>query len=231
MSKTIEEKAEATVFPENKKYNTAAIINITDEKVLVYYPKNDDFYQIVKYDLNFKWNGSEWVKDITFKTGTKEDRAAELGNKLLNSGFPIRIYDGKVRQKAINADYKPEHTRWISQKISGKYENWFVITWDYEEDYYNKARSLPESRYDGNGGVVIKKEYYQQILEFADLFDFKFSPGAKELLEVAKKEYKIMQGKATKVNPADSKEKEESKDGLKEILESDDGILSDLRDD
>jgi hypothetical protein len=224
-------KAEATIYPENKKKDIVAEINIKNDKVSVYYPKDDDFYNIVKKELNYKWNDSEWVKTISFRTGSKEDRAAELGNKLLNNGFPIRIYDEEIRQKAINADYKTEHTRWISKMISGKYENWFCVTWDYEEDYYQKARSLPESRYDGDGGVVIKKEYYKQIEEFAELFDFRFSPGAKELIEETKKEDEILQEKSKKVNPADSKEKEEGKNGLEKILESDDVILDDLRDD
>ena len=228
----LEIKAEATIYPEKQKYNKVAEIKVDDEMVSVSYPKNDDFYNIVKNELNFKWNYSKtrWEKYINFKTGTAEDRAAELGNKLLNAGFPVMIFDPRIRKKAISADYEPEHSRWIAARVKGKHKGWFSISWDYDDDMYSKARSLPESKW-SSPNVVVKSEYFNEIEEFANLYDFRFSPGAKRLLKEAKEKDKLIKEKAMKVNPNKKSDTKEHKDGLKEILNSEAGILDDLRDD
>ncbi|MCG8514580.1 MAG: hypothetical protein MI740_10590 [Halanaerobiales bacterium] len=223
-------KTEAIVFPENKKHEKIAEIKLEEEVVAVYYPRNDDFYNIVKNDLGYRWKGSRWEKAINYKTGTIEDRAAELGNKLLNAGFPIMIMDEVARKKAIEAVYEPEHDLWIGAKVSGKYKGQFTITWaGYDDTMYQRARSLPGSRWSGFD-VVIKAEYYKEIEEFAQLYNFKFSPGAVKLLNETKEKDRYIQENAVKVDPAESKEKLEHKDGLQEILESKEGILDDLKD-
>lgn len=223
-------KAEATVQPKEKKYDTVAEIKVTDDKVSVYYPKNQEFYDIVKKQLGFKWSGSCWEKKISFRTGPAEDRAAELGNKLLNAGFPIMILDPDIRQKAITADYEPEHHRWISKLVSGKYEGWFAIQWPYGEDFYSKARSLPESKWN-SPNVVVKPEYYKEVEEFAELYDFRLSPGAKEIIKEQQEKERIIEEKALKVDPEKPKEKGYNDNGLQNILNSSDEILDDLKDD
>lgn len=223
-------KAEATVQPKEKKYDTVAEIKVTDDKVSVYYPKNQEFYDIVKKQLGFKWSGSCWEKKISFKTGSAEERAAELGNKLLNAGFPIMILDPDIRQKAITADYEPEHHRWISKLVSGKYEGWFAIQWPYGEDFYSKARSLPESKWN-SPNVVVKPEYYKEVEEFAELYDFRLSPGAKEIIKEQQEKERIIEEKALKVDPEKPKEKGYNDNGLQNILNSSDEILDDLKDD
>lgn len=196
-------KAEAIVQPEKKIHNKVAEINVSNKKVSVYYPKNDDFYKVIKTELGYSWSGSQWEKKINYLTGEAEDRAAELGNKLLNSGFSIMILDEEIRQKAINADYQPEHHRWIDKRTSGKFKNWFCIIWPYEDDMYNQARSLPESKW-SKPNVIVKGEYYIEIQEFAEKYGFKLTPGAKKLIKTEKEKARIIEEKSMKVNPAES---------------------------
>jgi len=217
------------IQPENKQYNTIAEIKVSDDMVTVYYPRNDEFYSIVKKQLNYTWSGSEWYKEISYKTGSAAERAAELGNRLLNTGFPIMILDPEIRRKAIKADYEPEHHRWIARRISGDYEDWFSISWTRDNDMYHEARRLPQSRY-SSPDVVVKAEYYIEIQEFAELYDFRFSPGAKELIKEARERERTIQENTITVNPAEPKEVEH-KNGLREILESSGEILEDLKDD
>lgn len=221
--KELEEQAkiEATVFPENPASNAVAEISITKDKVSVTFEKNEDFRTLVK-SLGYSWSNRHWEKEITETTGSAEDRAAELGNKLLNEGFAIRIFDESIREKAVNGNYTPEHTRWIYRRTSGTYKDWFVIKWEgRDNNLYEKARSLPNSRW--NSGVVVKSDYYVEVEDFAKLYGFKFTKGAKELLESAKKIHE----EAIRVSPKKVEEKEE-KDGLEEILKSDNDILPDL---
>src|SRR5690606_201637 len=82
-------RAEATVYPENKITEAVVEIIAKEDKITAKFEKNDKFIDIVK-SLGYKWGGS-WSREISETTGSYKDRATELGNKLLNAGFPIMI--------------------------------------------------------------------------------------------------------------------------------------------
>jgi len=215
--------AESTVYPENCQYTAPAEITVKDDEISVVFEKNDTFREIVK-GLGYKWDG-KWVRKITDTSGPVADRAAELGNRLLNAGFPISILDEDSRRKAIEADYEPEHDRWIMLQTGGDYIGWLAIIWNERDDrLYQAARKLPRSHWH-KGSVVVKSEYYQEVEEFAQLFGFKFSKAALQKIEEAK----AIRQSAKVVAPAEPN-KVEYKDGLKGILESSNDILDDLRD-
>jgi hypothetical protein len=218
-----EVKAEAIVKPEGCTRSGSAEITITKDKVTVIYEKDEKFRQIVK-SLGYSWEGI-WKRNITKFNGTAEDRAAELGNALLNAGFPITVLDTEVRQMAIDGTFVPEQTKWIKIRSKGDYKGRLVITWKGRNNtLYDTARKLPGSKWDS--GVLVKADYFKEIEEFARLYDFKFSPGALEKLEETKKEY----NKAKEVDP-EVVEKIEDKNGLEEILNSSTDILEDLKED
>lgn len=215
--------AESTVYPENCQYTAPAEITVKDDEISVVFEKNDTFREIVK-GLGYKWDG-KWVRKITDTSGPVADRAAELGNRLLNAGFPISILDEDIRRKAIEADYEPECDRWILVRTKGDYKGWLAIRWHERDDrLYQAARKLPRSKWD-SGAVVVKPEYYQEVEEFARLFGFQISTGALKRMEEAK----AIKESARVVTPAGPKEVEH-KDGLKEILKSGSDIIDDLKD-
>ena len=210
------------IYPQNRKTNAVVEIIYKDERIEARFEKNEEFRKIVK-SLGYKWDGV-WHRKINYPNGTIKDRVAELGNKLLNAGFPVNILDEEIRQKAINGDYEPEHKRWIWLRKEGEYTNWLVIKWvGKDERLYKIARKLPGSKWDN--GVVVKIEYIDEIEEFAELYGFKFSEGAKRAI----KEYKDVLANIIPVQPV-QKNEENEKDGLTEILKSE-GIIDDLRDD
>ncbi|WP_125153634.1 hypothetical protein [Clostridium rectalis] len=219
-----EVKLESTIFPENKITNVAVEINYSNEKITPKFEKNYDFINLVK-ELGYKWDGKEWSREIYYKTGDIKDRVAELGNKLLNKGFPVIILDEKVREKAINGVYEQECTRWISKRLKGDNKDKLSINWNgINDNLYNVARKLPGSKWDK--GVIVRVEYYKEVEEFARLYNFKFSPGAMDII----KKYKEKTNNVEKVIPLEVEELE-NKDGLKEILNSNSDILDDLIDD
>lgn len=216
-------KTNATVRPENAKTEVVAEISIKADKISVIFEKNENFREIVK-SLGYEWTGT-WERKINKFNGTAEDRAAELGNKLLNAGFPIMIIDNSIRQNAVDGKYEPEQTRWIYIRTNGDYKGSLAINWNSRnERIYDAARRIKGSKYD-NQSVVVKVEHYKEVEDFAKMFGFKFSDGAREAIEQHKQRFEA----SILVKPV-IVEKQKEIDGLKDILESSEEILDDLKD-
>lgn len=214
-------ETESIIFPEKRQTDSVVTIDFGKDYASASFEKNEAFRKIVK-DLGFTWNGSAWEKEISETTGSAEDRAAELGNKLLNAGFPIRIYDEEIRRKAIEGDFEPEYHRWIyHQKGTEK----FAIRWKgFDDDLYRKAKSLPGARWN-SGFMLVGVEHYDVVEEFAELYGFRFTTAARRMIDEYKEAVKNIQT----VSPA-KVEEPALKDGLKELLESEAIILDDLKD-
>jgi len=178
-------EAEATVRPENPVTETVAEILVKDDSVEIVFPeKRDDFRELVKSTLKMKWEG-RWVRKLVPRNGTPVDRAAEAGHRLLAAGFPIRIFDAAIREKAIRGEYEPECTRWILTRTSGEYNGWLVVSWECPDDFYKAARRLPGSRY-SSPCVVVRPEHYEEVLDFAAKYGFKISASAQAFIDAAR---------------------------------------------
>jgi hypothetical protein len=178
-------KAEATVYPEKAVSNLVTEITVKNDTIEIHYPeRNEEFRALVK-KLGYKWENG-WTRKITEKTGSAIDRAAEAGNKLLAAGFPVRIYDETIRQKAIAGEYEPECKRWIQVRLSGEYEGWLAINWnDHNEDLYRAAKKIAGARW-SNPSMVVPPENYLEVLDFAEMYKFNISAKAREVIENAK---------------------------------------------
>lgn len=211
----------AIVIPQNSFTSKIVKISVSDTKISVEFEKNDVFYEIIK-KLKYTWEPPCWVREIDYMNGSSANRAAELGNKLLAAGFPISILNEETRNAAINGTYEEECTRWITWSPSKKK---LRINWEGKDNkLYKRARSLPGSTWES--GVYVSAEHFDEIEEFARLYDFRIS-------DIAGK--KISEEKAKFQNTSKTiitvKEKERPRDGLTDILNSDRNILPDLRDD
>lgn len=216
----VDAKTEATVYPENAISTVAAEIRTQNNRIVAIFEKNEAFREVVKA-LNFSWNGSAWERELNELTGAAHDRAAELGNKLLNAGIPVMIMDEQIRNAAIKGEYEPECNRWVL-KVKGE-EKLKIKWWEKNDRLYQVARKLPGSKWDK--GVVISVSHYKEIEEFANLYSFKFTQKAQEAIETEKERI----AKFERVKPAHVEEQEQ-KDGLKEILNSRNEVLDDLKD-
>jgi len=177
-----EAELEATIRPKEPITETIATISLIDnKKISISFPeKNEEFRLLVK-DFGYSWSGSSWDRDILYRNGSVEDRVVNIGNTLLENGFIIRIFDEELRQRAINGVYEPEHTRWI-QDYKGK----FSIRWKkHFENFYREAKKIPTAIWD-NPTVDVRAEQFEAVEDFANEYNFKFTPKAKELLDKAK---------------------------------------------
>lgn len=210
---------DGTIAPEEVKHSgIVKVLKANSESIEVEYQKDNDFIRIVK-ELNYKWNGLVWHRNIKEVTGSYVDRAAELGNKLLNEGFTVCILDEEIRKNAIEGTYEHECKRWILTHGDKLKIKWYKKN----DELYNASRRITKSRWI-EGGSVIPVENYEEVEEFAEMFEFKFSKAAKELIE----RYIEELNEIPIVTPQHVEEIE-PKDGLIEILNSSRDILDDLK--
>ena len=213
---------EATIAkPEEVRFKGVADIKVSDDKISVSFDKNEDFRSVVKA-LGYRWNSvmSAWVLTLGHAYSDAAERAAELGNKLLNAGFSIRIQDAETLRKAVAGEYAPACTRWVSH-AAGK--ECFMISWARDDDFYYKAKRLPGAKYDSPDILVPDREW-AAVKEFARANGFRLTPDAQAALD-------RMEGTTVTVQPAAARQYQYEEHPVSEVLESSREIIDDLRDD
>jgi len=113
----------SAVSPEQPVTAQVADLQAIGETLKVFFPIPG--FDAIMDRLGLRWNPPSWERDINPGiTGSMTDRLAELGHSLLTAGIPIRI-EPSIRQKAIDGQFQPEHTRWVVQVRTCKYKKWF----------------------------------------------------------------------------------------------------------
>jgi hypothetical protein len=178
---------EATIRPKSAISEMAAEIHITNTIVSVAFSeKRDDFREIVK-PMGYTWHEGQWQRIIGNFAGNVTDRAVELGHTLLSHGFLVRVFDEALREKIIAGTFESEQTRWITKRVNGAYAGWLAIQWSRNEDYYRAARKLKNSKY-SSPHVVVPPAQFEQVLDFAQMYDFRLSQAAQEAIQQAKED-------------------------------------------
>lgn len=215
--------AEATVQPQDVTHGGSVEIGVEGDIVRARYVKDESFRLLVK-GLGFRWNADlqAWERKTGIRTGSAEDRAAELGNVLLREGFAVTIYSEDLRRKAIEADFEPENKCWVTAVKSGD----FCLSWPRDgEDYFARAKRLHGARWSREaGGVLVPPGSWAEVEDFARVNGFGVSEGAQRLIEQQKARIIPV------VQPAQPKQREKA-DVLGDILKSEPGVLEDLTDD
>lgn len=179
----ISAKAEATIRPAEPKSELVAEITLNGDTISVHYPEKDDNLRAAVKSLGYRWINQAWRRTIGAKQGPLIDRAAEVAHHLLAAGFVVCLLNAEAREKAITGDYAPEQTRWISA-LDGK----FTFSWDKKkEDYYQVARRIPGSKYELYR-VTAPSVQFEQVLDFADCYNFSLDASAQALVEKARAE-------------------------------------------
>lgn len=168
--------------PRSKVVGRVAIIG---DAVTARYPEKDDVWRTTCKKLLYTWEINRWQR--RFMPGVNlQHRAAELAHRLLRDGFIIEA-DDVVAELVTAASYEPESFRNIRAYTQGEYAGWFCITWARSEDLYALATRLPSAHWDGRA-VVVCREYYEEVVDFASTHNFLLSDGAKALVEQARQE-------------------------------------------
>lgn len=219
----VDAMAEATVRPENQTKLVVPEILVQDNKVLVRSPKDEALRLLVR-GLGYRFSDGCWQKELTSFTGNAEDRAAEVGNALLLSGFAVIIHDESIRRKAVEADFTPECKKWVAIRTAGKYIGWLSISFPRErQDLYDAARRITGSRWD-NPNVIIPIEYCTQVEDFADALGFQITPKAQSTISAYQKRIR-------EATPITTPEPQPETCKLADTLNSSTDIIPDLSDD
>lgn len=191
--------------------------------------KDDNLRKLYK-ENGYSWNYDEYRWEypcVKERDGEAEDRAAELANAVLLKGYPVKIVDESIKEKAINATFKPRSLRWIIASKKEK-EEWCltILLEPNNEELYQAARALPYSQWNKSyKGVSVNPQFFKEVSEFADIYGYQFSKGAIELMQNAEN----LAIKSSRVNVQSVKEQQNK--GLKSILDEPANVLEDLRDD
>lgn len=126
-------------------------------------------------------------------------------------------------KEAIDGIFEPECDRWVQYNTTQ--EKISIRWWEDNDRLYQVARKLPGSKfYSPTKSVLVGVAHYKLIEEFAELYQFKFSKKAEEVIKAEKNKIK------TVVEPKNTTPEKRTVDGLKEILNSSSEILDDLKD-
>ena len=216
-------KEEATIYPKEQTTQVSAELISVLGRIEIHSQKDAIIISTLK-SHGCKWDNScsRWYHNTGIVNGTAADRMAEIGNALLQAGVPVIIYDSEIRENAITGKFEPKHPRWILEGADGEIE----IYWTYRDnDLYRHAKDLPHSSWVLNS-IRVSTKYYEEIREFARLYDFKISDKAEKQLELAEEKAKSV----SRVTPAAVVNNTDNPDGLKKILNSSKDVLEDLKD-
>jgi hypothetical protein len=183
---------EATIRPASAIAETPAEIKVHTNAIFVTFPERRNAFSELVKSMGYSWSGgNQWRRVIGKFAGDPVERAIELGHTLLSRGFLVRCFDDDLRARIVAGAFKPEQTRWISKLVEGDYIGWFAIQWGRNEDYYEVARKLKNSKY-SKPHVVVPPVQFEQVLDFAQMYDFRLSPGAQEVVRLAREDKEKM---------------------------------------
>ncbi|MDE5695798.1 MAG: hypothetical protein K2I96_00040 [Lachnospiraceae bacterium] len=226
MKEVEEEEAMLTVVPKTEpghEIKKGVVKFVINDSVSVQYIKDPDFIGIAK-ELGYKWNGSFWEKKITEYTGDRNDRVAEMANKLLLSGFTVQFPNNKAKEMAISGNFAAENDRWIKYNET---DNLLSITWKVRSDMlYDSARKLPGAKWK-DSSMRVNIEFYREVEDFAETMGFSISSMAKKKIE----EYKLKErGFEIADVSIQSKENVTDKERIAKSLKNTGAIIKDLKD-
>lgn len=208
------EEPKTVIEPENKTSSVVCEVSAAEKEVSVRSAKDTGVIEIVK-QAGYRWNGSCWYKEITVTTGSAEDRLIEIGNKLLCSGYPVKV-DSKYHDRIVSGDYEPESKRWVI-----KQDGQIRILTGKDDGLEREARKISgASRY---GKITIPASAWEEIMDFVRIHDFKVSPGAQKAMD----EYRAS---VVTVSPTKGAEAEYHEEDVKSVLDSSRDVLEDLKD-
>lgn len=224
-----EKTIELLVRPEEiEKDGSVVIVSIRDGREIGFkYEYDNDFISVMKTN-DCKWSTEEriWYLPINERNGSFDDRAADIGSKLLKRGFAVEFTDAGQIAMIESGEWNPKQKRWVGASPDGKYLR--ITLGERNDSLYESAKSITGAKWE-DGYIRILVKHYRQVEDFASSLDFKFDQSAQEAIaKQREKEDAIpvakVKGKVTKTITV--KEALEQKKNKKN-----DAIIEDLKDD
>lgn len=207
-----------TIFPQN--FNKRKIeIRIEGNTIKTISEYDTTLIDIVK-KLGYRWNSSQktWERNIDKFNGPLIDRLVELATKLLDKGYAVKVPE-EYLESIKKGEYASERTRWVTWSSK---KNMFLVWWEYNEKIKSAFKNIKSTC--ENYKYYVKVEFYQEILEFAEIFNFSISELAQENINQYKKEFEDKKIKVT------VKKSSKTDKNLEDIINQGNEIIEDLKD-
>lgn len=231
-SSIIEDECEETknpeiiIVPESLTESGIVTVNVCEVNVSVAYQKNDKFREVVK-QLGYRWDSDDkdWYKNLNETTGSGIDRAAEVANALLRSGFTVMVDTEGIKEKAVSGMFEPECKRWIVKQDTDTTEVCIEIPYG-NDDIYRAAKKINGAHWQTKRGMMVPVSSFDELLDFAECMGYKLTNTANESIESAIAEHEKLIAKRTTVEePIEAKHTNQLETKLQST-----GIIDDLRD-
>ena len=217
----LQQEATFDAAPKELHTSVVATIQFDDNEVRISSGKDEIIRGVVK-SYGMRWNGVSWSFPINATTGSAFDRAAEIGNLLLNAGVSIRTSNQDLMDAAVASRFEPRHENWIL-----RVHNEVKLVFPRNDEIYRTAKKIPGAHWQSGTGMLIPSDSVDEIMDFAERMDFRIAPLAQELLDQA-----AMRKHTRKVvDPAPAAVHLTEKEELNAILSSSREVLEDLKDD
>lgn len=175
-----------------------AVISIVNEhSIVTRLPRpHDAFIEVVKR-LRFRWNGDArwWLRRIDKFSAPLADRLVELGVHLLAAGFIVEVPNADLQARILASDYAPAQVNWVTARTAGKFAGWFCVQWDRDargaDDFYRRLTLIRGTRC-YPGAALVRRDRYEEVMDFAEMHRFAVSDGALDLAAQARREHDAM---------------------------------------
>lgn len=176
------------IRPQKPKSKTICRVSVKEVSIKLLFPeKLDSFRNLVK-SYGFYWKFPQWVKAV--KKGSVCDRAAEISRALLDAGFSVQTEYAGITAAALEGTYVPESLRLVSSRASGVFKGWLAIRWPRSDDYYDQAKAITAAKY-SDGEVLVPPEHFEEVLDFARIYDFSVTPEAEAEIQTMRQALEI----------------------------------------
>ena len=207
--------------PPEPRTRTIAVITHDARAVRVRFPEKLDAFNTFVKRLGYRWAWPNWQREITARSGTPQDRAAELAARLLEAGYCVEA-DPAIEAKAVSGDYELEHTRWVLRRTAAPHLDHFVLEWERDADLYNKALRMTGAKY-RDGNFLVPGASYEEVEDFAAVHGFKFSQAARDLVDRERAKWQaalVVEVRAKKLSNAAAAQSEATPGIAPELLDN-----------
>ena len=176
------------IRPKRRKTKTICRLSVVQTSIRLLFPEKLDTFRDVVKPFGFRWETPFWLKVV--KEAQLCDRAAEITRALLDAGFCVQTeYEG-ITAAALDESFAPESLRLISARSGGAYNGWLTVSWPRGDDYYEEAKAITGAKY-VDKAVIIPPEHYEEVLDFAQSYDFSVTPEAEAEIEAMRQAFVI----------------------------------------
>lgn len=227
------EELDLMVRPEDLKKDGSVVVKSYSEDGGSYvgfvYEYDSDFISLMK-SHKCKWSSVNecWGLKITERSGSTDDRVAEIGSDLLKNGYIVKFMNENQINLAVSGEWAQRQKRWIGASVNNQYL--YITLGERNDTLYKQAMKITGAKWVREScNIRVLTKHYRQVEDFANTLDFSIDSNARAAIDELKEKESAIQVRSVK-----GKKEQESisvNEALKQKKSKDSTIIESLRDD